>query len=91
MPVPGSQLEFQFPTIALQRSDGAWVIKAGKPVPKLPQISAKEAAVILGCSQFSVYRYVKEGLLTAKQTKPKARLRLDRSEVEALAHKTTVE
>ncbi|WP_256199982.1 helix-turn-helix domain-containing protein [Verrucomicrobium spinosum] len=67
------------------------MIKAGKPVPKLPQISAKEAAVILGCSQFSVYRYVKEGLLTAKQTKPKARLRLDRSEVEALATKTTAE
>lgn len=86
-----AQLELQFETIVVPRGDGSFLVKPGRLQTRTAEISADEAAAILGRSAFTVYRYVREGLLTAKQAKPRARLRLDRAEVEALAARTTLE
>jgi hypothetical protein len=83
------QLEFHFPPVVMSRGDGTYVVKPGKPVVMEAEISADEAAVILRRSAFTVYRYVREGLLTGKQAKPGARYRLLRREVEDLAARTS--
>lgn len=84
---PTPQIEFDFPTVKIPQGDGSYLIRPGKPVEREELIFPKEAAKLLGCSVFSVYRYVDMGLLTARQTYKKARYRLKRSEVDALATK----
>jgi excisionase family DNA binding protein len=82
-----AQLEFHFPAIVTPRGDGTWLVKPGRPVPRPALVSTSSAARILGVHRKTVLRYVDEGLLTATQAKPRARVRLHRLEVEALAEK----
>lgn len=74
-----------FPPQVTPRGDGTFLVKPGRPVVAESRITVKEACRLLRCSRDSIYRYVNEGLLTASQVKPNARLWLVRSEVLALA------
>lgn len=79
------QLHFEFKPVVIPRGDGSFIVRPGKMVVREEEISVSEAAKILSVSCWSIYRYIDEGELTARQVKPNARKRLIRSQVEALA------
>lgn len=80
------ELSFEYPVIVQPVGDGAVLVKYGKLQVKAADISVRKAAQILGTSVSTVHRYINEELLTRpKQVKRKAKLKLNRAEVEALA------
>lgn len=87
MSQPAEQLQFHFPAQIIPRSDGSYLIRPGKPVPIDADCSPKEAAKIIGCSRNTIYLYIADGSLTARQTKQRAKIRLSRREVLALANR----
>lgn len=78
--------EVEFLPVVQATGNGTFVVKAGKPMVRLPDITVNKAAQILRTSVSTVHRYIKEGLLgDVKQTKTRAKIRLDRAKVEELA------
>jgi len=82
-----NQLELFFPPVITARGDGTYIVKPGKPQARKVQITTTEAAIILRRSRQTIVRWVDEGRIGAEQPFPRARLLLDRAEVEALAAK----
>ena len=73
------------PAKVLPRADGTLLVIPGKPVQRQEKITVQAAMKLLGKSKATVYRYIQEGHLTARQIVPRGRLELLRSEVDALA------
>lgn len=73
----------------MPRGDGTFLVKPGKLIIKEQDITVKEAAAILQCSVSHIYYLIDvENVFTdITQRKKKARIRLKRAQVEALARR----
>jgi excisionase family DNA binding protein len=78
------QPDLFIPAVVIPRGDGTFLVKPGKPVILDEEIDTTEAGKILGKSRHTIYRYIREGHLTAKQQTKRGHVRVFRKEVDAL-------